>query len=120
MTSKTPNQPSFTTSNGNGRVNAPTDKVGGPVNNRTTNGRQVNPIDPLDSGAMPPNGNGNGGPPEDSHVPMSFDQPVILRQSPSWAKAIAIAIMGVTTASVTWACIAEVEETVGCPRKARA
>ncbi|MEO1386670.1 MAG: HlyD family efflux transporter periplasmic adaptor subunit [Cyanobacteria bacterium J06634_6] len=116
MTSRTPNQPSFTANNGNGRVNTPTDKVGGPVNNRTTNGRQVNPIDPLDSGAMPPNSNG-GGPDFDAFVPPSFDQPVILRQSPNWAKAIALAIMGVTVASVTWACLAKVEETVAAQGK---
>ncbi|MEL6939969.1 MAG: HlyD family efflux transporter periplasmic adaptor subunit [Cyanobacteria bacterium J06598_1] len=64
------------------------------------------------------NGNGNGdGPVVDSFVPPSFDQPVILRQSPGWAKGIAVAIMGVTVASVTWACLAKVEETIGAQGK---
>ena len=79
--------------NGNGRMNGQMTQPGGPV---------------------PPNGNG---PIVDSHVPPSFDQPVILRQSPAWSKAIAIAIMGVTTASVTWACLAKVEETIGAQGK---
>ncbi|MEO1619814.1 MAG: HlyD family efflux transporter periplasmic adaptor subunit [Cyanobacteria bacterium J06632_3] len=65
------------------------------------------------------NGNGaNGGAPEvDAYVPPSFDQPVILRQSPGWAKGIAMAIMGVTVASVAWACLAKVEETVAAQGK---
>ncbi|NEP17781.1 MAG: HlyD family type I secretion periplasmic adaptor subunit [Leptolyngbya sp. SIO4C1] len=42
----------------------------------------------------------------------SFDQPVILRQSPRWAIAIVWTILAVTTASVAWACLAKVEETV--------
>ena len=98
----------------NGQMNGKVAQVGGPVNNRTTHGRQVNPIDPLGNGAMPPNGNG---PNIDSFVPPSFDQPVILRQSPTWAKGIAIAIMGVTVASVTWACLAKVEETIAAQGK---
>lgn len=68
--------------------------------------------------------NGNGGGPPDgsepdfsSHVPQSFDQPVILRQSPVWTKLIVVAIIGVTTASVAWACIAKVEENVGAQGK---
>ena len=99
--------------NGNGRMNGQVAKVGGPVNSRT-NGRQVNPVDSLGGGAMPPNGKG---PEVDSFVPPSFDQPVILRQSPGWAKGIAIAIMGVTVSSVTWACLAQVEETIGAQGK---
>ncbi|MGB3786880.1 MAG: HlyD family efflux transporter periplasmic adaptor subunit [Phormidesmis sp.] len=77
------------------------------------------------------NGNGNGGfsfngggpshgdgdAPVVPYVPQSFDQPVILRQSPRWAKAIAISIMGVTVASVTWASIAKVEETIAAQGK---
>lgn len=100
--------------NGNGRMNGQVAKVGGLASNGT-NGRQATPIDSAGNGAMPPNG--NGGPKVDSFVPPSFDQPVILRQSPGWAKGIAIAIMGVTVASVTWACLAKVEETIGAQGK---
>ncbi|MBX2863312.1 MAG: HlyD family efflux transporter periplasmic adaptor subunit [Leptolyngbyaceae cyanobacterium MAG.088] len=42
----------------------------------------------------------------------SFDQPVILRQSPIWSRAIVWAILGVTSVSVLWAILAKVEETI--------
>lgn len=96
MTSKTSNQSSFTVNGHNGNANG--------------NGNGAAPIDRM-GGGMPPT-NGNGGPPMGSYVPPSFDKPVILRQSPVWAKSIAIAIMGVTVATVAWASIAKVEETV--------
>ncbi|WP_121970589.1 HlyD family efflux transporter periplasmic adaptor subunit [Leptolyngbya sp. BC1307] len=62
------------------------------------------------SGAgLPPNDN----PPQfDAYIPQSFDKPVILRQSPRWSKAIVWAIMGVTSASVLWACLAKVDEAI--------
>ncbi|EKU97707.1 multidrug resistance efflux pump [Leptolyngbya sp. PCC 7375] len=41
-----------------------------------------------------------------------FDQPVILRQSPLWSRAIVWAILGVTSISVLWAFLAKVEETI--------
>ncbi|MEA5464423.1 HlyD family efflux transporter periplasmic adaptor subunit [Leptothoe sp. PORK10 BA2] len=41
-----------------------------------------------------------------------FDQPVILRQSPLWAQAIIWAIVGVTSASILWAFLARVQETI--------
>lgn len=41
-----------------------------------------------------------------------FDQPVILRQSPVWSRAIVWAILGVTSVSVLWAFLARVEETI--------
>ncbi|MBE9077389.1 HlyD family efflux transporter periplasmic adaptor subunit [Romeria aff. gracilis LEGE 07310] len=41
-----------------------------------------------------------------------FEQPVILRQSPKWSRAIVYTLIGVTVASVTWAFVAQVEETV--------
>ncbi|NEP58431.1 MAG: HlyD family efflux transporter periplasmic adaptor subunit [Symploca sp. SIO2G7] len=41
-----------------------------------------------------------------------FDQPVILRQSPVWSRAIVWAILGVTSISVLWAFLAKVEETI--------
>lgn len=42
----------------------------------------------------------------------SFDQPVILQQSPIWSRAIVWGIIGVTTFSVIWACVAKIEEAV--------
>lgn len=52
-----------------------------------------------------------------SDVPQSFEQPVILRQSPTWTKLIVGAIMAVVTASAAWACFAKVDENVGAPGK---
>ncbi|MEO0803351.1 MAG: HlyD family type I secretion periplasmic adaptor subunit [Cyanobacteria bacterium J06642_2] len=42
----------------------------------------------------------------------TFDQPVILQQSPTWSRAIVWAIMGITTFAVVWACVAKIEEAV--------
>lgn len=72
------------------------------------------------------NGGTNGGtsgisPQADSPTPNAvspipaqqpFEQPVILRQSPKWSRAIVYSLIGVTVASVTWAFLAKVEETV--------
>ncbi|MEO0455749.1 MAG: HlyD family type I secretion periplasmic adaptor subunit [Cyanobacteria bacterium P01_A01_bin.114] len=63
------------------------------------------------------NGNGHAKPEEMQEGQFktyrkSFDQPVILRQSPLFSRAIVWAILGVTTASVTWACLAKIEETI--------
>lgn len=41
-----------------------------------------------------------------------FDQPVILQQSPLWARLIIVGIIGVTTLTVGWACIAQIEEAI--------
>ena len=41
-----------------------------------------------------------------------FDQPVVLRQSPVWARAAMLTIVGFTTFGIGWACIAELEEVV--------
>ncbi len=41
-----------------------------------------------------------------------FDKPVILRQSPHWSRAVIWGIVGVTVASVGWACLAKFEEAV--------
>lgn len=55
----------------------------------------------------------NGGVPNaPSAQAQPFDQPVILRQSPIWSRAIVWAILGVTSVSVIWACLAQVEETI--------
>ncbi len=101
MTS-TSNRPQFTNGNGNG--------------NGATNGHM--------NGSS--NGNGNGGiqapangnsPQFDSYVPQSFDKPVILRQSPQWARWITISIMGFTTLSVLAAFIFKVDENIGAQGK---
>jgi hemolysin D len=41
-----------------------------------------------------------------------FDKPVILRQSPHWSRAVVWGIMGVTAATLAWACVAKIEEAV--------
>ena len=41
-----------------------------------------------------------------------FDRPVMLRQSPVWSRAIAWTVMGVTTVTVVWACVAQTEEAI--------
>ena len=43
---------------------------------------------------------------------VSFDQPVILQQSPVWSRGILWALMGVTTAVVLWACFSKIEEAI--------
>jgi len=68
-------------------------------------------------GGLPPNGGGPQVPEFDNYVPPSFDKPVILRQSPLWTKMIVWAIMGVTSASVLWACLAKVDESIGVQGK---
>ena len=56
----------------------------------------------------------NGGVPNNApnSQPRPFDQPVILRQSPIWSRAIVWAILSVTSISVLWAFLARVEETI--------
>jgi len=41
-----------------------------------------------------------------------FDKPVILRQSPRWSRAVVWSIVGVTVATIGWACLAKFEEAV--------
>ncbi len=55
------------------------------------------------------NSNGNG---NNSNGNSKFDQPVILKQSRNWSRAILWTIIGVTTFGVIWACIAKIEEAV--------
>ncbi len=45
-------------------------------------------------------------------APITSEQAVILRQSPSWSRGVVWTIIGVTTASITWAAIAKIEQTV--------
>ena len=47
----------------------------------------------------------------------SFDQPVVLKQSSIWAKAIAGTIMGVTAITVIWAATAPFEQVVSAAGK---
>ncbi|HAA26797.1 MAG TPA: hemolysin D [Cyanobacteria bacterium UBA8553] len=41
-----------------------------------------------------------------------FDQPVILRQSENWSRAVLWTIMGVTTFGIIWACVAKIDEAI--------
>ena len=59
----------------------------------------------LQNNGIPNNSAGNG-------QAQPFDQPVILRQSPVWSQAIVWAILGVTSISILWAFLAQVEETI--------
>ncbi|MEL6936261.1 MAG: biotin/lipoyl-binding protein, partial [Cyanobacteria bacterium J06607_17] len=59
----------------------------------------------LQNNGIPNNSAGNG-------QAQPFDQPVILRQSPIWSQAIVWAILGVTSLSILWAFLAQVEETI--------
>ncbi len=42
----------------------------------------------------------------------TFDKPVILRQSPRWSRAVVWSIVGVTTATVAWSCLAKFEQAI--------
>ncbi|MEC4806955.1 MAG: HlyD family efflux transporter periplasmic adaptor subunit [Jaaginema sp. PMC 1079.18] len=42
----------------------------------------------------------------------AFEQPVVLRQTPFWSRAIVWSIVGVVTFGVGWACIAKIEQVV--------
>lgn len=45
-------------------------------------------------------------------APITSEQAVILRQSPSWSRGVVWTIIGVTTASIVWAAIAKIEQVV--------
>ncbi len=49
-----------------------------------------------------------------NHQPLttSFEQPVILKQSPIWSRAILWGLMSITTISIVWASVAKIEEAV--------
>ncbi|MGF1459575.1 MAG: HlyD family efflux transporter periplasmic adaptor subunit [Leptolyngbyaceae cyanobacterium] len=66
-----------------------------------------------------PNGrsqNGHLPPPPSPKSPASpspgFERPVILRQSPRWARYVVWGIVGVTVGTVTWACLAKIEDAI--------
>lgn len=64
-------------------------------------------------GSPQPNGDGDmviANQPSRNRQP--FDKSVILRQSPRWSRAVVWGIMGVTTASILWACLAKIEEAI--------
>lgn len=42
----------------------------------------------------------------------SFQQSVVLKQSPLWSRAIALTLMGVTGATILWASLAQIEEAI--------
>ncbi len=42
----------------------------------------------------------------------AFERPVLLRQSPRWARYVVWGIVGVTVSTVTWACLAKIEEAI--------
>ena len=96
--------------NGNGQMNVYT-------NGHTSgNGQAANQA--ANQAADGSGGNGSGdrfspGNGFEAYVPQAFDKPVILRQSPTWAKAIAISIMSFTALSVLAAIIFKVDENIG-------
>ena len=111
----TPNRPLST--NGNGQVNG-----NGRMNsngNGNGNGGQMNGNgNGNGNGGVSVASNGNGGGPQFSdYVPQAFDKPVILRQSPAWARWIAIGIMGFTVTTVLAAFIFKVDESIGAQGK---
>ena len=64
------------------------------------------------------NGNGNdSNKQKKNYGNFSFDQPVVLKQSSIWAKAIAGTIMGVTAITVIWAATAPFEQVVSATGK---
>lgn len=64
------------------------------------------------------NGNGNdSNKQKKNYGNFSFDQPVVLKQSSIWAKAIAGTIMGVTAITVIWAATAPFEQVVSAAGK---
>jgi len=48
----------------------------------------------------------------DRSIDKSFQQSVVLKQSPVWSRAIALTLMGVTGAVVIWASFAQIEEAI--------
>jgi len=74
---------------------------GHPPNGRMLNG-QLN-------GQVPP-----PTPPQPPQAPTgpNFERSVILRQSPRWARYVVWGIVGVTVSTVTWACLAKIEEAI--------
>lgn len=81
---------------GNGQGN------GNFTNGQTSNGHGGNGQGPSQVPAQPAR----------QPVAPAFDRPVVLRQSPRWARYVVWGIVGVTASTITWACIAQIEEAV--------
>ncbi|WP_290890271.1 HlyD family efflux transporter periplasmic adaptor subunit [Fischerella sp.] len=77
-------------------------------NSYTQNG--VNPVSVLEETPLTT-------PPETPLEFKRFDQPVVLRQSSTLPRAVAWTLIGVTTAAVVWACVAQYEEAVSAQGK---
>ena len=77
----------------------------------TQNGQSQNGH--LSNGRMQ-NGQAPPPPPPSAPLPNSpnFERSVILRQSPRWARYVVWGIVGVTVSTVTWACLAKIEEAI--------
>ncbi|MEB3268899.1 MAG: hemolysin D, partial [Leptolyngbya sp.] len=59
----------------------------------------------------PPQQNGSA-PARSQTSTADFDRPVILRQSPLWARLVVWAIVSVTGVTILWACLAKIEEAI--------
>jgi len=46
------------------------------------------------------------------NIQYNFDQPVLLQQTPTWSRAIAWTIIGVSTFTVIWASVFKIEESI--------
>ncbi|MDB9525037.1 HlyD family efflux transporter periplasmic adaptor subunit [Oscillatoria sp. CS-180] len=78
-------------------------------NGRLQNGRPAQHGRLLQDGQSPPP---PPQPPQHQPTGPNFERPVILRQSPRWARYVVWGIVGVTVTSVTWACLAKIEEAI--------
>lgn len=87
----------------NGRLN------GSRLNGARLNGSRLGD-GRLGGGQLPPPPPPSQAPPQPAEP--SFERPVILRQSPRWARYVVWGIVGVTVTSVTWACLAKIEEAI--------
>lgn len=76
-------------------------------NGQLQNGHQT--VGRLQNGQLPPPPPTQ--PPQQPSGP-AFERPVILRQSPRWARYVVWGIVGVTVTTVAWACLAKIEEAI--------
>jgi hemolysin D len=74
---------------------------------------RINNVPPQNGAAHNGNGNGDGVlTTQPTRQLNQFDKPVILRQAPHWSRAVIWGIVGVTVATIGWACLAKFEEAV--------
>ncbi|MEB3360319.1 MAG: HlyD family efflux transporter periplasmic adaptor subunit [Synechococcales bacterium] len=89
-----------------------------PQGDRPQNGNQPNAaittLDPKQSPSPQPSQGMTKSGDSDNKVirAEAFDQPVILKQTPIWSRAIVWGIVGVVTFGIAWACLAKIEEAV--------